>query len=367
MKKILHLCPKNSLFVQKVASIAEARGEAHYIYDTTYRYFCREEMGSIYRALKERPGYEVVFHRAPSLSIFVMTLLIPGLRYALFYWGDDYYLPILPVRRLMRNCLMRSGFRAQLQEAFPEDFIVDPGAENLKRQQPLRYLWRRLQENVARLIALHVAGRAQTLYASPKQYRYARFLSRKLLRSRRFCRKNELMTLYSETDIDPDEAIFPNVNLAEIGGKKELNVMVCHSATSDANVRHSLRILEHLGANSDISINVTGYLSYSGGSEADRDAIEKSYAAMCSRFAKSVRFERRYLSSSELRKSFDQIDVAFISAYRDEGLTLLGMMSQHGKLLCFNRRSINYNYFKAKRYPGLLSHEEFVERIRAAS
>jgi hypothetical protein len=366
MKKVLHLCPKNSLFAQKVAKIAEDRGEEFYLYETSYKYFCKEEIASIASALKGRSGYELVFHRAPSLTIFLMTLRFPGLRYAVFYWGDDYYVPILPVRRLTQHCLSRSRFRDRLLENFPDDFTVDPWLESLKRSRPLFYLWRRLTQQVARLIAIHVAGSSTTIYSSPKQYRYARFLGRKLLRARSFCRRNELMTLYSEVDLEPGKVGYAGAApLDAIRRKRELNVMVCHSATSDVNVPHSLCLLEYLSRNSDIRINITGYLSYSGGGDSDRDAIERSYVALASRFAGSVRFERRYLSSSQLRESFDHIDVAFISAYRDEGLTLLGMLSQHGGLLCFNRRSINYDYFRAKKYPGLMSHEAFIDAMRS--
>jgi hypothetical protein len=362
MTKVMHLCPRNSLFSEKVKKIAEKQGDECFLYETTYRYFCKEEISSILSALKGKAGYHLFFHRVPSFTVFIIKLRYPSIRYSIFWWGDDYYVPILPVRRLTQHCVKRSGFRDLLLRAFPEDFANDPWLEWLSDHHPLRYQWQQLLQKMARLVALYVASKATTIYSSPKLYRYARSLSRKLLRRTAFCQKNRVMALYSEIELESSSATTDNRSL-EIFNKKQLTVMVCHSATCDVNVPHTLCILEELSKKCDVAINITGFLSYSGGTEDDRDRIEKSYTALASRFAQSVRFERRFLSTSELRASFDCIDVAFTSAYRDEGLTLLGMLSQRGKILCFNRNSINYDYFNARKYLGLMSHEEFFERM----
>jgi hypothetical protein len=362
MSNVIHLCPENSLFAKKVALIAQAEGSDYFLYETTYRYFCRKEISSIMSALRGRSGHHVVFHRVPSLTILILRMRFPKLTYSVFYWGDDFYLPILPVSKLTRHCLERSRFREILRAEFPEDFEQDRHLAWLERNKPVRYRWLEFIRKLQMMIALHVAGKARLIYCPPKMHRYARYAYLKVFGSSKLFPNSSMSSLYADIDAPPLDAS-DSGPVQDIFEKKELNFLVCHGAQATDNVLHSLCLLEYLAKKSDVKVNILGYLSYSGGSEEDRDALERTYVERASRFSSSISFERNFLSLPDLRASFDSIDVAFFSSYRDEGVTLLNMLSQHGKILSFNRFSINYDYFRAKRYPGLLSHEELIARI----
>jgi hypothetical protein len=363
MRKVIHLCPKNSLFTKKVALIAQAEGSEYYLYETTYSFFCKKEILSIMSALRGHSGYHVVFHRVPSLTILILRMRFPKMDYTAYYWGDDYYIPFLPVPKLTQHCMNRSKFRNILQAEFPEDFEQDKALSWLETHKPVHYRWLEFMRKFHFMVALYVASKAKLIYASPKQYRYARYSHFKAFAHKLFP-SYTLMSLYSEIDA-PRLPLYDADCAQSVLEKKELNFLVCHGAHATDNVRHSLCLLEYLAKRSDIRVNILGYLSYSGGSEEDRDALERAYNERASRFAGSVKFERNFLSLPDLRASFESIDVVFISAYRDEGLTLLSMLSQHGKILSFNRFSINYDYFKAKHYAGLISHEELIRKICA--
>ena len=362
MSDVIHLCPKHSLFTKKVALIAQAQGSEYYLYETTFQVFCKKEIFSIISALRGRNGRHVVFHRVPSLTIFILRMRFPTMKYSLFYWGDDFYLPILSVSKLTRHCLERSKFHEILRAEFPEDFKQDKAHTSHAAYRTIRYRWRQFARKLQLSIALYVAGKADLIYSPPKMIRYARYAHFKIFGDKKPFPGSSMSSLYADIDaptLEPSD-LNPVQDILE---KKELNFLVCHGAQATDNVLHSLCLLEYLAKRSDVKVNILGYLSYSGGSEEHRDALERVYIERASRFSNSVKFERNFLSLPDLRASFNSIDVAFISAYRDEGVTLLNMLSQHNKILSFNKFSINYDYFRAKRYAGLISHEELIAKI----
>jgi hypothetical protein len=371
MSNVIHLCPKNSsglnspknsLFIEKVTLIAQAERSEYHFYDTTFQFFCKKEIFSIMSALRGRSGCHVVFHRVPSLTILILKLRFPKMEYSLFYWGDDFYLPILPVSKLTRHCLKRSKFREILRAEFPEDFEQDKTLAWLERHRPVRYRWLEFMRKFHMMIALYVASKANLIYSPPKMHRYAKYAHFKVFGRNQPFPSSRMSSLYADIDA-PRRESFDSNSVQAVFEKKELNFLVCHGGQATDNVMHSLCLLEYLAKRSDVKVNILGYLSYSGGSDEDRDALERVYRERASRFAHSVKFERNFLSLPDLRSSFQSIDVAFISAYRDEGVTLFNMLSQHGKILSFNRFSINYDYFKAKNYAGLISHEELIATI----
>ncbi len=141
--------------------------------------------------------------------------------------------------------------------------------------------------------------------------------------------------------------------------KNGLNILVCQNASSDLNVNHTAIIIKELSKSFDI--NIYGFLSYSGGSEADRDRIELEYKELFSPFCKSVYFERKFLDYRELDSILTKIHVAVFSCYRDEGASLLRRFVMLGGLVSFNKFSINYSYFRLTCPEKLLSHDELVK------
>lgn len=356
MTKVLHLCPRNSLFAGKVEKYARLHSEAFFLYETTFDFYSKVEFLSIWRALQKHPGHHVVFHRVPSWTVTLLNLFFSKLQYSLFYWGDDYYLPILNSERLKQHCVQKSPFRSLLLKTDPElapRNAAPPG-------------WGRRTKAFLKLrIAAYAASHAQCIYASPKQYRYVRYVHHQMSRSSVFCRHNQQMTMYADVELPASVSTQTSDQSAvqSVLEKKSLTVLVCHSGTSEVNVSHSLALLSEMARRRQCDINVVGYLSYAGGDDARRDQLEKTYTAQAQAFSKSVRFERQFLTSQALSESFEKLDIAFFSAYRDEGLTLLNMLSVRQIPLCFNRFSINYDYFKAKRYPALLTHEQAIGDI----
>ncbi len=354
MKKVLHLCPRNSLFSGKVEKFANLNAEKFFLYETDFNFYSKIELIQIFKILRRHKDHFFVFHRVPSWAIGVLVFFFfPRLQYSLFYWGDDYYLPILNPERLRKHCVRKSPYRA----------LIEAADASLDSRQPRRLSLRKKIKAYVRLrIASCAASQAQCIYASPKQYRYLRYVSYKLRGVSAFCPENQQMTMYPDVESDNKvhERKSAHLEAQGIFSKKSLTVLVCHSGTSEVNVPHSLALLEQMASHRRCEIHIVGYLSYAGGDDASRDLLEKNYVAQASKFAKSVRFERKFLTVEQLNQSFEGLDLAFFSAYRDEGLTLLNMLARRGVPLCFNRFSINYDYFKARAYGALLTHEEAV-------
>lgn len=304
MNKVLHLCPRNSLFAGKVEKYARLHSEAFFLYETTFDFYSKVEFLSILRVLQKHPGHHVVFHRVPSWTVTLLNLFFSKLEYSLFYWGDDYYSPILNPERLKHHCIQKSPFRDLLLKADPE--LIRSDTDGLR--------WGRRAKAFLKLrIAAYAASHAQCIYASPKQYRYIRYVNYRMSRSGVFCRQNQQMTMYADVELPALHAP-PTSGLSTVQAvlkKKSLTVLVCHSGTSEVNVSHSLALLSEMARRRQCDINVVGYLSYAGGDDARRDELEKMYTSQAQAFSKSIRFERHFLTSQELNRSFEKLDIAF--------------------------------------------------------
>lgn len=352
MKRTVHLCPSNSLFSSKVEALARARSEEVCLYEASYTAFSVKDWQVHYKIARSFQGCKLVFHYVPTFALALIKLSLRQLDYELFYWGDDYYLWLLAPNRLERHCLDKSPF-SELIRAGEIEFST-------RSTNKLR-LTKRFEAFLRLRLALYVASHATCIYASPKQYRYIRYINFLLTGRSNFCQKNELLTAYAELDAAVPNSFDPGAPLGQLIFRKPLlNVLVCHSATPSVNVSHSLTLVAEMARRRSCAIHVRGFLSYSGGTDAERDTLEKKYINQALSFTRLVTFERRFFTSSELWEKLGLIDLAFFSCYRDEGLTLLNMLAQRGVPLAFNRFSINYDHFKARGYKALLSHEDAI-------
>jgi len=352
VKEYVHLCPSNSLFAGKVEEYARRRLEGVELYRASYKFFSLLDFLLLLRITRRLKGQTFVFHYVPSFAIYLLRIINVKLNYELIYWGDDYYIPILSQDRLMLHCVRKSPFYSTIVST-DQYFFSKTSRAARRAKRMLAYL--------KLYLALHVARSASCIYSSPKQYRYVRYVSFLKTRSSYFCERNRLLSFYAEIEshelIEEIPAQLTQIPWSE---KSFLNVLVCHSGTSTVNVSHSLSMLSQMSKNRNCTIHVRGFLSYSGGGEADRNVLEKLYVEQAKTFTNFITFERRFLSSSELQDALDVIDLAFFSCYRDEGLTLLNMLARRSVPMVFNRFSINYDYFKSKGYRELYTHEQVV-------
>ena len=348
----MHLCPSNSLFAKKVEEYARLRSEGVELYKASYKFFSALDFLLLLRITSRFKGQTFVFHYVPTFAISLLRFINVNFNYELFYWGDDYYIPILSQDRLMVHCVRKSPFYSKIVST-DKHFSRKTSRAPRPVKRVLAYLKLRL--------ALYVAHYARCIYSSPKQYRYLRYLNFLINRTSHFCQENKLLSFYAEIEshdsIKTTTAKAPQKHWSE---KSFLNILVCHSGTPTVNVSHSFAMLSEMSKNRHCKIHVRGFLSYSGGGEADRDVLERRYTEQAGKFTNLITFERRFLSSGDLQNALDVIDLVFFSCYRDEGLTLLNILAKRNVPMVFNRFSINYDYFKSKGYQELYTHEQVV-------
>lgn len=355
MKEYVHLCPSNSLFARKVEEYARDRSEGVELYKASYKFFSLLDSFLLLRITRRLKGRTFVFHYVPSFAISLLRFINAKLDYEIFYWGDDYYIPILNQDRLMLHCVRKSAFYSKIVSA-DQDFF--------RKTSRSPRLVKRVVAYFKLHLGLYVARSASCIYSSPKQYRYLRYVNFIRERSSDFCQINRLLSFYAEMESRDSIQKIPD-KFAQIHWSKKsfLNVLVCHSGTPTVNVSHSLMMLSEMSKKRNCVIHIRGFLSYSGGGEADRDVLERCYTEQAKTFTKFITFERRFLGSRELQEALNVIDLAFFSCYRDEGLTLLNILARRRVPMAFNRFSINYDYFKSKGYQELYTHEQVVGLI----
>ncbi len=140
----------------------------------------------------------------------------------------------------------------------------------------------------------------------------------------------------------------------------ELRVLICHSATPTVAPLQSLALLKKYKALWGVKIHIRGFLSYSGGDEAYRDALDRELT-QASGFADSVVFERKFLKHNEIRARLAEIDLAVFSCLRDEGVGLLTQLVNLGGLVSFNRFSFDYDFFRRYSRSKVLTHEQLLD------
>ena len=260
------------------------------------------------------------FHFFPYKWLFPLLVLI-NRRVIVHIWGSEIYNTILPVSFIENHCLRRDSM---LKNNLENHYKI----EKFSYKQKLKF-W----------LFLCTIGRSKAVVCSNFKYRY---LSRQYFKTFKKLLKAEYL------DIERYGVGKLLQRTYEIKENKKLDihklrVLVCHSATEDLDMQHVLLILDELKKN--YSIEVIGFLSYSGYSEKHRDEIESRYQALFSSVSSNIKFYRSILAHGELDSILSEIDVSIIPAFRDEGVGLLSRLVSLGGIVCGAKSSINYKYF----------------------
>jgi hypothetical protein len=335
--KVVHVVPRPSIFEPTIRQRADALGHECIFYRLRGS---RAEMArdwvDLYRACRARPGHLFVFHMVPHWRILLLSLGLRDFRYCLLYWGEDYYSTFLSAAAFERHCLGKSA-------------LLNPAYYGRYRTN-----WRKAYRRFVRLrVGLLVLRRAAAIVSlCPKQFRILRHFHFKAFRQPLRTPQFWMRGYGPETATTGVEYVAP-------ARGEELRILICHSAAATVAHRQSLEIARQYQQRWNAQLTICGFLSYSGGEEADRDRLEAELTAQAS-FATHVRFEREFLSPEQLRHVLQQADVALFSCLRDEGVSLLSQFAQMGGPLSFNRFSINHDFFKHYSPAKVMTHEEFL-------
>ena len=336
--KVVHVVPRPSIFEPIVRERADALEHECIAYRLRGPKGERlRDLLELYRACRARPGYLFVFHMVPHVRILLLSLLLRDFRYCLLYWGEDYYSTFLTAAAFERHCLAKSA-------------LLDPAHYGRYRTN-----WRKAcRQLIRRRVGLLVLRRAAAIVSlCPKQFRILRHFHfrafRKPLRTPQFWIRG-----YGP------ETVSAGIGYVDPAAGQGLRILVCHSAAATVAPAQSIEIARQYQQRWNAEVTVCGFLSYSGGDEADRDRLEARLRAQAG-FAAGVRFERKFLTPEQLRDALKQADVALFSCLRDEGVSLLSTFAQMGGLLSFNRFSINHDFFKHFSPAKVLTHEQFLD------
>ncbi len=335
--KIVHVIPRACIFEGMIKRYADELGHECFFYSIKPRFgMDKRSFFALYQKSRKQPESLFVFHRVAHKVPLAMSFLVKDFRYALLYWGEDYYSTFLSEVAFEAHCLAKSPLLSAAHFERPDE-----------KSRPA------LRQAMDSFIGLLAVKRAAGVSLCAKQFRFLRYFyfrsfGQALLTP-------QLRFRGYSPDWDTAEALsLHNANA------QSLTVLICHSAAASVAPRQTIELLRAYAARWGVRIHIRGFLSYSGGDEAYRDQLAQELVAQAD-FAASVQFQRSFLSLSDLGQQLQEADVAVFSCLRDEGVSLLTQFVRLGGIVSFNRFSINYDFFKSFAPSKLLTHEQFLE------
>ncbi len=335
--KIVHVIPDPSIFGPIIQGFSNDLGHECFFYRAENNLWKNtKDLFSLYAACKKRTDCLVLFHRVPHYWIVALSFFVRNFHYGLLYWGDDYYSTFLNEIEFEQHCLKKSP-------------LLNP----IHYRSNIRGRYSKFIRTFRRLIGQQVVSRSEAVLAlTPKQFRLLRSFHRKIFKTT----LKTPLTIFKGYSRDQDIRFIEEHIKVDID---EITVLICHSATASVAHEQSLEIIKEYKKRWPVKIHVRGFLSYSGGDEVYRDALEKKLNEKAD-FAESVFFERKFLKAREMQDRLENVDIALFSCLRDEGVGLLTHFVKMGGVVSFNLFSFNYDIFKYL-YPGkLISHKEFL-------
>lgn len=336
--KIVHVIPGKSIFEAGVQSTAKELEHELFIYAPKRHIgMSLRAFFSLYSTCKVKPQNLFIFHKVPHLVIFVLSFLIKDFRYALLYWGEDYYSTFLSEDYFEKHCISKSPILKAKYYRRPYSRYFDR-------------IIQVAQSFLGFVVLKHAAG---IISLCPKQFRILQ-----IFYFRRFGTSLTTPQMWMRgygSHVESHKLLRPRLR-----SEQSLTVLICHSATAAVAHQQTLELLRTYKELWNIKIHLRGFLSYSGGDDRDRDRLEKDLLSKAD-FAESVYFERSFLTLDEVDLRLQEVDIAVFSCLRDEGVSLLTKFVRGGGLVCFNRFSINYDFFKSFAPSKLLTHEQFLQ------
>jgi hypothetical protein len=316
--KVVHLIPAGSaftLFVRDQASKAD-QSIMEYTFLPYMGIIKPELFWSLFKRYKGNKETLFVFHQVPFLTLLCISYLLRDLKYALYFWGGDYYLNFLPESYLEAKAYSKSDTSKKV--------VLD--------RNVYFSCWFKLRRFLSHIVLKRSAG---IVSLSHKQFRILKSQHIKLFNSSLTTPFYKLVGYNSYTKPE----------FRERKHCKEITFLICHSATQSVHHLNSISLIRRYSDFWNVKVNIRGFLSYGG---ASTDAIDLLEATLMqeSRFAHSVVFERNFLKNDDLIDKLKDIDVAVFSCIRDEGVSLLSQLVGMGGLLAFDKLSANFDFFK---------------------
>lgn len=348
--KVVHVIPVPCIFEHTIQRRANTAGHACFRYSIA-RSFKRNllDLWRIFKYYRSNPDALYLFHQVPHFRLGLLSLLLPRFRYGLHYWGGDFYSAFLDETDFEQHCIRKSPL---LQARYYVPKLYSRSWSHRFYRHAFIW-WRRWFRWPRRMMGFRVLSHATAILSlCPKQFRIARLFYLRALGM-------PLITPQYPTRVyEPDaRTLAPSVVITRPG---ELRILICHSATPTVAPHQSLDILRRYKQRWDVKLHVRGFLSYSGGGEAYRDALEQDLT-QAAQFCDSVKYERKFLDTREVEATLNEIDIAVFSCLRDEGVGLLTQFVNLGGLVSFNRFSFNYDVFRNYSRSKLLTHEQFLD------
>lgn len=330
--KIVHLIQANSNFTSFVKIKAKSSNQLVIDYDIVpyvglikIRYFL-----DLYRYYKVDKNTLFIFHQVPFFSLLVLSIFLKNIRYALYFWGGDFYDHFLPVSQLEAY---RHRKNNRLQPPLPNKKFIPS-------------LWFLTKRFVAHFV---VKRSAAIVSLNKRQFRILRMQYIKLF-------KEPLVIPYFNL---VEYNNFESPSFAPRLSSNELTFLICHSAASTLNHQEAISLIKKYKELWDVKVNIRGFLSYGGRSNTAVDLLEKTLIKEAS-FAETVLFEKTFLDHHELLEKLKFIDIALFSCIRDEGVSMLSQLVRLGGVLVFEKSSINFHYFRAYARDKTLNYSIFL-------
>lgn len=334
---VIHIVPHSSIFLSEIQKVSN--GEEVYVYSRGPLPVRLISYLKLYIFIARNRGKVFKFHWIPLYELSLIRLIHDG-KIIFQYWGGDIYHGIGGETLLQEHC--RKGLVSK--NLLPPD-------EKKTSSHAIKY-------QVKKLFSLWTFGLANEVIMTKKQFRMLTYFYFKTFRNSPRCQRGKT-NFYGAQDLPPQEKIF----YANTGD--DTIVLICHSGTRSVNVSDTMHLLR--AHPQSRSMSITGFLSY-GGSIEELDLLDDYYKKMFDQDFKSCVFERRFLAMEELDRRLMSITFMFLSCYRDEAFSLVNRYLLLGGLVFFNKRSINYHYFKEKYASQVYSHSDiFKFKISALS
>ena len=330
--KIIHLIQANSNFTSFVKIKAKSSDQLVIDYNVVpyvglmkIRYFL-----DLYRHYKADKNTLFIFHQVPFFSLLVLSIFLKNIKYALYFWGGDFYDHFLPVSQLEAY---RHKKNNRHQSLSPNKKFIPS-------------LWFR-----AKRVAAHFVVKRSAAIVSLNKLQF------RILRT-------QYIKLFKEPLVIPyfnlvEYNNFESPSFAPRLSSNELTFLICHSAASTLNHQEAMSLIKKYKELWNVKVNIRGFLSYGGRSSMTVDLLEKTLIKEAS-FAETVVFEKTFLDHHELLEKLKFIDIALFSCIRDEGVSMLSQLVRLGGVLVFEKSSVNFHYFRAYARDKTLNYNLFL-------
>lgn len=336
--KVVHILPQNSNFSEDFINHAKSLNQKTFLTSFNNQ---RISINSIYKIIiiyKIHRNKLFIFHKVSHINILIIKMFCPRMRFALLYWGDDFYSTFFYPNHLENHAFKRNNYLNKIHYQNKKITFFDDLKTYIKRKIGFKVI-----EKSAGILSL-----TKKQFRILKKFYYS-------FNSFHLSIPHKMMVGYNFKDKISTSEMTKKILLND-----SLNILICHSASSSLAHFQTLELLQKYKKKWGTKINLYGFISYSGGSRAYRDELEFNLRKKA-QFADQIFFERDFLELDKVIDVLRKVHICIFSSIRDEGVTLLKDFYDMGGVISLNKNSINYDFFKSLEKKKVLTHEEFIQ------